>query len=246
MTDPKLAISEVFPAWQGEGPAVGQRCVFIRLSGCNLRCGLNGGWKCDTPYTWDWTGQNGRKYLPGMEIEVHAPDDLYQYVMETYHPRLVVITGGEPLLQQRALLPLVTRLNEAGVQVHVETNGTKVPDPDLALRVQLWMVSPKLSNSGNLEQERIRPDALTWYAAAARGGMAAFKFVLERPGDIEEAGRLTTEYGVPPRAVWGMPEGTSAESILAHVEEIAPAVAEHGWNLTLRQQVLMYGTRRGV
>jgi organic radical activating enzyme len=86
-----LWVAELFgPTWQGEGPSAGQRAVFVRLSGCNLDCR----W-CDTPYTWDWS-----RYDPAEQSRVMTCDAIRDWAL-AQDVDLVVVTGGEPLIQQR-------------------------------------------------------------------------------------------------------------------------------------------------
>ncbi|RKN55078.1 7-carboxy-7-deazaguanine synthase QueE, partial [Streptomyces klenkii] len=103
VAEPRLIVAERFgvdrPTFQGEGPSMGEPAVFIRLSRCNLSCG----W-CDTPWTWDW-----ERYDPRAESAGHSVEDLAAWALGA-PTGLVVVTGGEPLLQQRQLVPLVRRL----------------------------------------------------------------------------------------------------------------------------------------
>jgi len=103
-----MQITEIFKSIQGESTHAGLPCVFVRLTGCNLRCT----W-CDSEYTF----QGGRK----MSLE--------QVLDEVFHlspdPGLVEITGGEPMLQERDVLPLMQRLTESGYSVLLETSGER-------------------------------------------------------------------------------------------------------------------------
>src|SRR4051795_10739521 len=106
-----LVISEVFgPTWQGEGPSLGRRCGFVRLGRCNLACT----W-CDTPYTWDWT-----RFDPETELSRKAVSDICAE-LDAMGIDMVVITGGEPLLQQRELVGLVDSLKQRGWRIEIET-----------------------------------------------------------------------------------------------------------------------------
>jgi 7-cyano-7-deazaguanosine (preQ0) biosynthesis protein QueE len=229
-------VAEIFgPTLQGEGPSLGRRCSFLRLSGCNLRCS----W-CDTPYTWDWTGVNGVAHDPSIErrrLDVAAIlDQITQHGTD-----MLVVSGGEPLLQQRRLLPLLQHLAGTGVRIEVETAGTIAPLPELVDAVARFNVSPKLANSGNPLQRRHRAQAL---GALQATGRAAWKFVAVTTGDLDEIAALVAEHALAP--VWVMPEGTTAETVIARMRELAPAVQQRGWNLTTRLHVLLYGNRRGV
>jgi 7-carboxy-7-deazaguanine synthase len=225
-----LTVAEVFgPTLQGEGPSVGRRCAFVRLGGCNLDCA----W-CDTPYTWDW-----RRYRPEEELRRVDAGDVASAV-EEMGVDMLVITGGEPLLQARALMPLLEAAGERGWRVEVETNGTVAPPPFLTGLVTAFNVSPKLANSGIAEAERIRPAPL---AALRATGRAVFKFVVTSPADLDEVAALATAHRLEP--VYVMPEGTSAEIVLARMRELAGPALAHGFHLTPRLHILLWGDRRG-
>jgi 7-carboxy-7-deazaguanine synthase len=152
----------------------------------------------------------------------------------------VVITGGEPLLQQRRLVPLLEGLRDRGWAVEIETNGTIGPGPEVAARVSAFNVSPKLANSGIAEDRRIRPAALRALAATGR---AVFKFVATGPTDLDEIAALAEAHALAP--IWVMPEGTDATTVAARLATLADEVVARGWNLTPRLQILAWGDQRG-
>jgi organic radical activating enzyme len=214
-------LTEKFESFQGEGPWTGQRCVFVRFSRCNLRCGF-----CDTPESWDWT-----RYNPTEVSEKVPVTELVSWVRERAVD-MMVITGGEPMLQQPAMTALAREV--ANVRVQVETNGTIAPTPELASLVDLWVVSPKLANSGMTYSTRIKPDAL---AALAATGRAVFKFVVTKPGhDLDEIAQLVSEYQLGP--VWVMPEGTTREKVLAGMDVLHQPATNRGWNISTRLHIL--------
>ncbi|MDQ1389485.1 MAG: 7-carboxy-7-deazaguanine synthase [Acidobacteriaceae bacterium] len=103
-----MQITEIYKSLQGESTYAGLPCVFVRLTGCNLRCT----W-CDSEYTF----HGGRKMTPEQvmdEVSRLSPNG-----------GLVEITGGEPMLQERDLLPLMRQLLEAGYRVLLETSGER-------------------------------------------------------------------------------------------------------------------------
>ncbi|WP_218952350.1 7-carboxy-7-deazaguanine synthase QueE [Amycolatopsis anabasis] len=215
-------LTEKFESFQGEGPWTGQRCAFVRFSRCNFRCGF-----CDTPESWDWS-----RYHP-TEVSERVPvTDLVSWVGERAVD-LVVLTGGEPMLQQPAMAALARGVKPAA-RVQVETNGSMPPTPELVSLVDLWVVSPKLANSGMPYATRIKPRALT---ALAETGRVAFKFVVTDPDrDLDEIAQLVEEYQLDP--VWVMPEGTTREKVLAGMDALyAPATAR-GWNISTRLHIL--------
>ena len=224
-----LRVAELFgPTVQGEGPCAGQRAVFVRLSGCNLDCS----W-CDTPYTWDWT-----RFDPGEQSREMPVEAVLDWVLEQ-DAELVVITGGEPLIQHRRLLPLVAGLAAQGRGVEIETNGTIDPQSLLGTQVT-FNVSAKLAGSGVRVQRRIRPDVLRVFADSGR---AVFKFVISDTTDVAELIALQSRLDLRP--VWVMPQGRDEASVLAGLRALADPALTHGWNLSTRLHVLLWGDQRG-
>lgn len=225
-----LLVAEVFgPTVQGEGPSAGRNAVFARVSGCNLSCS----W-CDTPYTWDTARFDLRTHRERVSTE-----ELTARVLALPAP-LVVVTGGEPLLQAGALVPAVEAWREAGRSVEMETNGTLPPPAELTELGVRWNVSPKLSNSDLPEARRIRPDALRAFLAT---GLAVFKFVVTEPSNLDEVAALERDLGLAP--IWVMPEGQRTERVIEVLRRIADQVIGRGWNLTTRLQVLVWEAERG-
>lgn len=232
--DTTLVTAEVFgPTFQGEGPSLGKRAGFIRLMGCNLHCS----W-CDTAYTWDASrfdlrAQGNR--LPVAGVVERALNG---------NPELVVITGGEPLLhqQQPGWSAMLKLLDDAGVIIEVETNGTVEPTAETAAFVSRFNVSPKLAHAGDPFPARYRPEVL---AAFAKTGRAVFKFVCQDASDVAEAAELAYGAGIPSRLVWVMPEGTTAVNITATLAQLAEPALTAGFNLTTRLHVLVWGDERG-
>src|SRR5690606_26861957 len=152
MQDSTLRVSEFFCSIQGEGISAGARCLFVRLATCNLRCSF-----CDTPYSWDFT-----RYDSDQEVQKLEIGELARRIAGAAEGRLV-LTGGEPLIQQDGLVRLVALLPERLI-IEVETNGTLAPCPELLARVDQWNVSPKLSNSGEPQRRRLLPAVLARFA----------------------------------------------------------------------------------
>jgi 7-cyano-7-deazaguanosine (preQ0) biosynthesis protein QueE len=222
-----VIVSEIFgPTFQGEGPSAGQRAGFVRLGRCNLDCEF-----CDSRFTWDWAN-----YDPDRELSTWTAGDVLRR-LESMDVELVVITGGEPLLQQRRLVPLLEGCEARAWRVEVETNGTVAP----GVEVSQWNVSPKLANSGIALERRYRPVVLRAFAATGR---AVFKFVVTTVDDLEEIQRMVDDCGLD--NVWIMPEGTDAETVIARLADLAEPVLARGWHLTPRLHILIWGDRRGV
>lgn len=215
-------LAERFGSFQGEGPLMGQRCVFVRFSRCNLTCR----W-CDTKYTWDWT-----QYQPTRVSDRIPVPELVRWVSDQ-GVDLMVITGGEPMLQQPAMAALAAGVPDH-VRVQVETNGTRVPEPALIELVDLWVVSPKLANSGVNYGRRIVPSAL---AALMATGRVAFKFVVTDPDtDFDEIAGLVKDFGLDP--IWVMPEGVTRERVLTGMDAIHGLAVARGWNVSTRLHIL--------
>lgn len=232
-----LIVSEVFgPTVQGEGPSAGRRCAFVRLGRCNLDCR----W-CDTPFTWDWQGKNGTVFDPADLVERDVATIVEQ--IAAMDVGLVVISGGEPMLQREGLTGLIRALLRwrSNVGIEIETNGTQKPWQ--ALRPARYNVSPKLSGSG-VARER------AWVDKAIRGlrntGAARFKFVVGSREDFDEVATFCAVYGLHPGSVWLMAQTAYG----ACPAGLAPTmVAEwaigNGYNYSDRLHVRLWGDERG-
>jgi 7-carboxy-7-deazaguanine synthase len=240
---------EIVHTLQGEGVSAGRPAVFVRLSLCNLHCR----W-CDTDFTWNWEGTpfaHDRDQEPGYakyrreeQIVVMAPEAIARIVAQ-WPTRRVVLTGGEPLLQQDGLRDLAAELRagDSAYFFEVETNGTLVPDADLDSFIDQYNVSPKLENSGNREALRFRPQALEWFAAS---GKAWFKFVVSSMDDVAEIRSIIERAGIPHDRVFLMPEGRTPESVAAHRDLVVRLCLDHGYTFTDRLHLRLFGARRGT
>ncbi|MFZ5895931.1 MAG: 7-carboxy-7-deazaguanine synthase QueE [Myxococcota bacterium] len=224
-----LKINEIFASLQGEGPSLGSPSLFVRLALCNLRCE----W-CDTRYTWDF-----ERYDPAKEIHSTPVQEVAARIRQAPEDR-VVITGGEPLLQQAALSRLL-ELIPADKQVEVETNGTISPEAGVAARVNQWNVSPKLAHAGDALSKRIRPEVLR---ALLDTGRAFLKFVVRGASDLVEVRALLEPLQWPNERVFLMPEATTPELHAERAEVLAALCREHGYRFTPRLHVLLWGGER--
>jgi organic radical activating enzyme len=226
-----LRLSEIFESVQGEGASAGEPCVFLRLATCNLRCS----W-CDTRYTWDWDA-----YDYATEVQKASVDSVLARV--SGHPsRRLVVTGGEPLLQQKALATLLAALPPDFV-VEFETNGTLSPAPALADRVNQWNVSPKLANSGEPPERAINPTVL---AALRDTGRAWLKLVVATEDDAQEATTLVDALKWPPDRVLFMPQASTRERLLTLSPLVKSWARARGVSASPRLHVERWDGRRGV
>lgn len=225
-----LLVSEIFgPTLQGEGPSLGRPCGFVRLGGCNLDCS----W-CDTPYTWDWS-----RYRPRTELSRVDVDEVVAR-LDAMAVDMVVVTGGEPLLQQDRLHPLLLAARSRRWWVEVETNGTIEPAGRIVDLVGRFNVSPKLANSGIPEERRLKAAALSALMATGR---AVFKFVVETAADVDEVAVIAGRHALEP--VYLMPQATTAEAVVAGLARVARPAMERGFRLTPRLHVMLWGDQRG-
>ena len=222
---------EIFYSLQGEGVTAGTPTVFLRLANCNLSCS----W-CDTKYTWDWESYDYRREV--MEL---SDDDVRERILAFGCPHLV-ITGGEPLMQQRALGSVVSGLAGKGFFCEVETNGTLEPTPQMTKAIAQWNVSPKLANSANEASRREVPDALRAFRDLDN---AYFKFVVAEPADVDEVCQLIERHDLPSCRVLLMPEGTTPQVVSERGRWVAQACADRGFRFTTRHHILLWGDERG-
>jgi 7-carboxy-7-deazaguanine synthase len=224
-----MRIAEIFYSVQGEGSLVGVPSVFVRTSGCNLRCS----W-CDTPYT-SWNPE-------GDDLSI---GQILDRTAEFRAARHVVLTGGEPMIAP-AIAELSERFRELGMHITVETAGT-VFTP---VACDLMSISPKLSNStpagafqAHHEKLRVQPDVIRRLMA---GYDYQLKFVIAQDGDVEEARSVIAMLEAPPHKVILMPEGITADVLNTRGVWLAEMCKRYGFRFSPRLHVHLYGNRRGV
>ena len=224
-----MKIAELFYSIQGEGSLVGVPSVFIRTSGCNLRCS----W-CDTPYT-SWQPEGTDLDLDQILDEVAA------------HPaRHVVVTGGEPMIAPD-IVALTGRLRARGMHITIETAGTVFAP----VACDLMSISPKLANSTpddarwgrQHERLRIQPEVLAELMARYEYQL---KFVIARPGDLDEVRSLVESLGAERERVILMAEGTEVEQLRERGLWLAEICKQEGYRFSPRLHVDLWGARRGV
>ena len=227
-----MKIAEIFYSIQGEGSLVGMPSVFVRTSGCNLRCT----W-CDTPYTsWRPEGDN-------LTIE-----EIHQRV-KSFGASHVVITGGEPMIAPE-IIALTEMFQVSGTHITIENAGT-VYQP---VRCHLMSISPKLANSTPWEREggrwaaqherlRYDPDVLKRLMAEYPHQL---KFVVASPEDLPEIENITRTIGIATGNVILMPEGVNRDALLDRGQWLAEICKAHGYRFSPRLHVDLWGDRRGI
>ncbi|MEX2309247.1 MAG: 7-carboxy-7-deazaguanine synthase QueE [Pirellulales bacterium] len=228
-----MRIAEIYRSVQGEGLLTGTPSVFVRTSGCNLRC-----WFCDTPYT-SWRPE-------GRDVAV---DEIVAQV-EEWDTEHVVVTGGEPMLFAE-LVPLCDRLCVIGRHITVETAGTLY----LPVAANLMSISPKFASSAppakaearwhrRHERERHRPDVIRRLIAEYPYQV---KFVIDTPADLDELSRYLIEFPQIDRdRVLLMPQGTDQQQLESREEWLRPYCESAGLVFCPRKQIEWFGPVRGT
>lgn len=233
-------IAEIFgPTFQGEGPYTGRLASFVRFGWCNLSCE----W-CDEPETWDRSR---------FDLSVTCPPTSVDQIVERAAAtkpdtvrRLLVLTGGEPLIHQRSSAwgDLLTALRAMGFVLHVETNGTITPSDDTIDAVDFYVVSPKLTTR-DPEMRRLRPGPLASFAHLVALGRGCFKFVAATAAEVHQVAAWVAERDVKPDDVWISPQATTALTQVDVLREVADACLGHGLQLTPRLHTLIWDDERG-
>ena len=238
-----LAVSETFYSLQGEGATMGRPSVFLRLKSCNLLCGGQGTvqdkglhdgatWRCDTVEVW----------LQGTKKEfkdVLSPK-LTQKLREGAS---LIVTGGEPLLQQKELVKYIAWLRKQifPLNLEIETNGTLSPHIYL-LTTAMWNCSPKLSNSGVPKEKRYNPEVLKELNARVR---SIFKFVVTSEKDWEEIKEDFLPI-IDRKKIWLMPGASTIEELLQRNKIVSELALSAGVNFSSRLQVEIWNQTTGV
>jgi organic radical activating enzyme len=205
----------------------------LRLSQCNLHCA----W-CDTKYTWDWS-----QYRFEDEVRSASVSHVAQKIRALSNDRLVV-TGGEPLLQDEGLVELIALLDVGGHPfVEIETNGTIAPSAALAERVDQWNVSPKLANAGDPERLRKKPEVLSAFRATLR---AYLKLVVETAADADEAHALASSLDWPKERTFFMAQASNRIALAERGPFVSAEALRRGLRYSPRLHVERWDGARGV
>jgi len=230
-----MLISEIFYSLQGEGELTGVPSVFVRTSGCNLRCN----W-CDTPYA-SWNPEGEARSIAEIvrEIERHP----------AHH---VVLTGGEPMVA-KGIRQLASETKKIGRHITIETAATVAPD---GIECDLASLSPKLLNSAPDSRLgaawRKKHEALRWQPGVVRAWIDAYpyqlKFVVSQPGDVAELEGMVASLDreIPPHRILLMPEGTTVEAIRSRAVWLGELCKSRGYRYAHRLHIELYGNTRGT
>lgn len=229
-----MQVAEIFRSVQGEGLLAGTSSVFVRTSGCNLRCGF-----CDTPYTsWEPEGEE----IPWLAV--------LDRVLAWTDPH-VVLTGGEPMLQKE-LPELCLALRAAQRHITIETAGTV----DLPLVCDLMSISPKLSNSTPsspratapwVELHELRRHAPNVIHRLIRDYPYQLKFVVEQPSDAAEVADYLQQFPrVERQRVLLMPQALDLATQQTREAWVKAFCDQQGWTYCPRRHLEWFGLQRGT
>ena len=213
-----IPVCEIFESIQGEGRFAGVSAVFLRTAGCNLDCS----W-CDSTYS-----------LTREDADDLTVEEIASRVVAS-KARHLVITGGEPLLHQEALMRLAAAVDD--IEIEIETNGTIEPRIEGAF----YSVSPKLASAQPDGPSAIRAEVLKAFLTVD----SIFKFVVSTEEDWQQMLDVVEAVGIPARSVYVMPQGTSDEQIRSSAIVLMPQIIAHGFNFSPRLQVWLWGDERG-
>jgi organic radical activating enzyme len=238
----KLAISEVFYSIQGEGITTGYPSVFVRLGGCNLMCGGIGTnvdgelhdatWRCDTLEVWMKS-----------QSKLHNEILNEECVTALQNGAHLIVTGGEPLMQQEGIEKFINYLDSyiPDLYVEIETNGTIKPNEYLTDRINLWNCSPKLSNSGNSKYMFHNVDTIRHLNKC----VTQFKFVVSNYSDWDEIQQLYIPY-VTKDKICLMPSGENQELLNQSKPIVAEICKDNYLRFTNRLHIEIWNKKTGV
>ena len=237
-----MRIAEIFRSLQGEGRLTGVESIFVRTSGCNLRCRF-----CDTRYA-SWEPEGHYRSVEEVVAIVERTAMERPEVATLSH---VVVTGGEPMLLPE-LVPLCAKIRRRGMHVTIETAGTCYQP----VQCDLMAVSPKLSNSiphvdeatpewiDRHEQRRAAPDIIRRLAAEYD---CQFKFVVGSLADCDEVAVYMASFPeIDRRRVLLMPLGTEPAELADKAGWLKPYCEEHGLSFCPRRHIEWFGCHRGT
>jgi 7-carboxy-7-deazaguanine synthase len=230
-----MLVSEIFYSIQGEGELTGIPSVFVRTSGCNLRCS----W-CDTKYA-SWTPEGVEMTVQEIAIKVDG-----------YGAQHVVVTGGEPMVA-KGIHQLAARLKDMGKHITIETAATIFPE---GIQCDLASLSPKLSNStpdaaaagawrNRHEKSRLQPEIIRNWIQRYNYQL---KFVVASEDDLDEIHDLLSAVGteITPGKILLMPEGTEAAIIRERSLPLIDICKRHGYRYCDRLHIQLFGNTKGT
>ena len=236
-----LKVNELFSSIQGEGPSVGTPSIFLRLTGCPLRCTFR-----DSSLAWT------QGTLLSIEELTRKFSDagFFNLLRNGSH---LVLTGGDPLAQQKGIGELLAfwlacgRVTYKELFVEVETQATiPLTEPWTKDLVRQWNISPKLASSGMSESRRLDWAELFYYRNVGTEAGAHFKFSVDTEEDLLEMDLIVARLQLPGWRVWLMPVCDNAKDFALKSEWLIPKCIRRGCMFSPRLQVAVYDRVTGV
>ena len=219
-----MIVNEIFNSIQGEGKYGGTNVVFLRLSGCDLQCSF-----CDSQY-----------HVEGKQM---SSEEIIEEIKQ-YNSKIIIITGGEPLLQQQEILSFIKEINpERKYNIVIETNGTIIPSQNLLTWIDHIACSPKLSSSGNDIDKRLNYDALQ---VINNFHNSIFKFVISTDEDLDEVEFLKDQVPLNLNKIYLMKEGATSKEQYNGIENFIDMCIKRGYHFSPRLHTMIWNNKRKV
>lgn len=239
-----LIVSEMFYSIQGEGKYLGTPAVFLRLAACNLSCqgfsykhpdtGEHLG--CDTAAVW----RKGERWHFDKIMAHWEAQGWLAHLAAGAH---LVITGGEPLIQQTTLIAFMAML-PGDYFIEIETNATIMLEPELLERLNQINASPKLNHAGDPLAKRYQPEVLKQLAHHHK---AYFKFVLAKPEHLDEImSDYIQKFEIPTQKISLMAEGGTRKCIDSKAIWLVELCKKFNFRYTPRLHIDIWGEVTGV
>lgn len=239
-----MQVCEIFYSIQGEGQEIGQPAIFLRLQGCNLRCRF-----CDTAYSQEikrkiytnksqlQPAQNQNSYTKDFSDEKFEEMSVSEIFKELkkFPAKHIVLTGGEPLLQQKELIPLLKKLKSYFIEV--ETNGTI--SPIISQYIDKFNCSPKLSNAIDLN---LKYEALKSFPKEK----TTYKFVIDSEKDITEVKKFIKDHKLPKNKVLLMPQGKTTDEIMEKSKFLIERCKKELFRFTPRLHIMLWSNQKKI
>jgi 7-carboxy-7-deazaguanine synthase len=224
-----MKLSEIFQSIQGEGNTQGVNSLFIRFSGCSLRCV-----DCDSKYTWK------KDQLEVFDV------DVYEKIKKS-NTKHIVFTGGEPLLHLNRILEII---HEFPLHTYeIETNGVIKHNNnklDVLFKILNYDVQFNISPKGNFKQEvplNTEPNLINLLQNV---GTYIVKFLFDSTEDFNYIKNVVKQYNINNDRIWVQPKAITSEDAKNLITKHFDYIINEGWNISLRSHVFLFGNNKGV
>lgn len=238
MTDAIHLADLPFYTIQGEGASAGRPAFFIRVQGCTVGCDF-----CDTRYSWSEDPKRGF-FVPYK--------DILTALAKIPRSAVIVLTGGEPYEHVEELCSMLGYVDHGKHQIEVETSGY-IYDSRLNWCVDQITISPKILPSALIRPDKMMSDETLsrWLLYDRQTAEVTWKFVIRNQPDLDAFLSYYNRWSdknwiLPPKRVYLMPEAMTAEQNVGRGKWLAEVCKEYGFNLSLRQHVMLWGAKRGT